>query len=89
MKAHIVLAHPEPHSFSAKLGGISNRTLASAGYDISFSNLCHNGFDAVEGTHHYNVRKEQKFFHSQTEQRCNAKKSALTPEVNAEMFNLN
>ena len=55
MKAHIVLAHPEPHSFNAKLAGLSNSTLASAGYDISFSDLCHNGFDAVEGSYHYNV----------------------------------
>ena len=85
MKAHIVLAHPEPHSFNAKLAGISNRTLASAGYDISFSDLCRNGFDAVEGSHHYNVRKDQQFFHTQTEQRYNAEKSALAPEVNAEI----
>ena len=59
MKAHIVLAHPEPHPFNAKLAGISNRTIASAGYDISFSDLCHKGFDAVEGSHHFNVQKGQ------------------------------
>ena len=88
MKAHIVLAHPVPHSFNAKLAGISNRTLASAGYDISFSDLCRNGFDAVEGSHHYNVRKDQQFFHTQTEQRYNAEKSALAPEVNAEINNI-
>jgi hypothetical protein len=39
MKAYIVVAHLEPHSFNARLAGISNRTLASAGYDISFSDL--------------------------------------------------
>jgi putative NADPH-quinone reductase len=39
MKTHIVVAHLEPQSFNAELAGISNRTLASAGYDISFSDL--------------------------------------------------
>ena len=83
IKAHIVLAHPEPHSFNAKLASISNCALISAVYGISFSDLFHTGLDAVEGSHHYNVQKDQQFFHSQTEQHYNAEKSALAPEVTA------
>ena len=39
MKAHIVLAHPKPQSFNAKLASISNCALISAVYGISFSDL--------------------------------------------------
>lgn len=74
MEGDIVPVHPGTHSFNAKLAGITNRTLDSAGHVISFSALFHNGFDAVEGSHHYNVQKDQQFFHTQTGQRYNAEK---------------
>ena len=66
MRDHIVLVHPEPHSFNAKFAGISNRTPASAGYDIIFFDLCYYGFDAVEDSNDHNVQKDHQFLHTQT-----------------------
>ncbi len=39
MKAHIVLAHPEPNSFNGQLAGLSRTRLSGAGYECTVSGI--------------------------------------------------
>ncbi|MDH3668027.1 MAG: NAD(P)H-dependent oxidoreductase, partial [Paracoccaceae bacterium] len=84
MKAHIVLAHPESKSFNAHLSGISQRALGAVGWQSTLSDLYAMDFDPREGPHHYKSRKDAEVFHAQTEQRFNAEKATLPPEVTLE-----
>ncbi len=88
MKAHIVLAHPEPKSFNGHLSGISQRSLGAAGWQTTVSDLYAMDFDPREGPHHYGVRKNAEVFHAQTEQRFSAEDDATPPDVAAEMERL-
>ncbi len=88
MRAHIVLAHPEVASFNAHLSGISQQALNSAGYQTTLSDLYTMDFDPREGSHQYSSRKDTDVFHAQTEQRFNADKNTLPPEVASEIQRL-
>ena len=84
MKAHIVLAHPEPTSFNGTLAGVSRDTLTNAGYQVSISDLYAMDFDPREGAQHYAARKNPDAFHAQTEQRFNADADSLPEDEYAE-----
>ncbi len=84
MKAHIVLAHPEPKSFNGHLAGISASALGEAGWQTTSSDLYAMDFDAREGAHHFPARKDVERFHTQTEQRHSADTGALPAEIEAE-----
>jgi NAD(P)H dehydrogenase (quinone) len=84
VKAHIVLAHPEPKSFNGQLSGISQQVLDSAGCETTLSDLYAMDFDPREGPQHYSVRKDAEVFHAQTEQRFNADNHSTPADVNAE-----
>ncbi len=88
MKAHIVLAHPEPKSFNGHLAGFTGRVLGKAGYETSLSDLYAMDFDPREGPRHYGTRKDAAVFHTQTEQRFSADEESLPAEVNAEIDRL-
>ncbi len=88
MKAHIVLAHPEPKSFNAHLSAISERVLQAGGAQTTLSDLYAMDFDPREGPHHYASRKDPDVFHTQSEQRFNAENRTMPPEVNAEIEHL-
>ena len=88
MRAHIVLAHPEGKSFNAQLSGISQQTLATAGWETTLSDLYALEFDPSEGPHHYGRRKDAAVFHTQTEQRFSADNGTLPREVKSEIQNL-
>lgn len=88
MRAHIVLAHPEPKSFNGHLAGISERVLGRAGYTTTLSDLYAMDFDPREGAHHYAARDNAEVFHTQSEQRFNADNDTMPPEVSAEVGNL-
>ncbi|MEM9602853.1 MAG: NAD(P)H-dependent oxidoreductase [Pseudomonadota bacterium] len=85
MRAHIVLAHPEPRSFNAQLAALSAATLEQAGWQTSMSDLYSMGFDPVEGARHFHGRSDLDFFHTQSEQRHSADQGALPVDVGAEI----
>ncbi|MEM7427262.1 MAG: NAD(P)H-dependent oxidoreductase [Pseudomonadota bacterium] len=88
MKAHIVLAHPEAGSFNGQLAATTAKTLGAGGWHTSLSDLYAMDFDAREGAHHYNFRKDPEVFHTQTEQRFNADQDTLPADVEAEVQHL-
>lgn len=88
MKAHVVLAHPEPKSFNAYLTSISNQILGENGYEVTISDLYAMGFDPREAPQHYQSRKDAETFHTQTEQRFNADKDTLPDEIEEEIGRL-
>ena len=88
MKAHIVLAHPEPKSFNARLSAASQRVLGAAGWQTTLSDLYDMDFDPCEGPKHYKSRKSTDLFHTQTEQRFNVGNDTTPSEVNAEIQRL-
>ncbi len=88
MKAHILLAHPEPNSFNGRLLGISKEALAAAGYDCSVSDLYAMDFDPREGQQHYPSRKDPDSFHTQTEQRFSADNGTIPADVASEVRHL-
>ena len=83
MKAHIVLAHPDSHSFNGSLAGISQEKLIAAGYEVTYSDLYANNFDPCEGARHYQHLSDTERFHAQAEQRFNTDNNT-TPEDAAE-----
>ncbi len=88
MKSHILLAHPEGKSFNGHLATISQTVLRAAGSPTTVSDLYAMDFDAREGAHLYDHRADPDAFHAQTEQRFNADKGTLAPEVEAEVERL-
>ncbi len=62
MKAHIVLAHPEPRSFKGNLAATTQATLGAAGWETTLSDLYTMGFDPREGAHHYPSRRNPEVF---------------------------
>ncbi len=88
MRAHIVLAHPEPASFNAQLSAISRQVLESSGWQTTLSDLYAMDFDPLEGPRHYASRKDAAVFHTQTEQRFSADNETLPPEVESEIEHL-
>jgi len=88
MKAHIVLAHPEPKSFNGQLSGISQRVLSAAGWQVTLSDLYAMDFDPREGPHHYRSRKNPDVFDVLGEQRFNAENRTTPPDAEAEIRRL-
>jgi NAD(P)H dehydrogenase (quinone) len=85
MRAHIVLAHPEPKSFNANLAQISRDSLQQQGYQVQISDLYQMGFDPVERKEHYPGRPDASHFQTQTEQRLAAYENRLPSDVQAEV----
>ena len=67
MKAHIVLAHPEPKSFNTHLSAIARQTLEERSWVVSISDLCAMGFDPCEKAAHYANRFDGERFDCQAE----------------------
>jgi NAD(P)H dehydrogenase (quinone) len=85
MKAHIVLAHPEPKSFNAHLAALAARTLRERGWTVSLSDLCSMGFDPCESAAHYRDRVDPNRFDAQSEQRHASQTGTLPDEVRHEI----
>ena len=49
MRAHIVLAHPEPRSFNAHLAAVARRSLEARGWGVSFFDLYAMGSTPASG----------------------------------------
>jgi len=69
MRAHFVLAHPEPQSFNAHLVRSGSAALEGAGWSVSVSDLYAMGFDPCERREHFSDRADPARFDAQAEQR--------------------
>ena len=88
MKAHIVLAHPEPKSFNAHLADTACQALIGRGWSVTKSDLYGLGFDPSERTEHYKDRQNSERFNVQAEQRHASKNNSIPPEVQEEIARL-
>ena len=88
MKAHIVLAHPEPKSFNAHLADTAHQALEARGWSVTKSDLYGLGFDPSERAEHYKDRQDIARFNVQTEQRHASKTKSIPPEVREEIARL-
>jgi NAD(P)H dehydrogenase (quinone) len=88
LRAHIVLAHPEPRSFNAHLVRESRSALEAAGWTVSSTDLYADGFDPCEGPEHYRDRADASRFDTQREQRHASDADALPTFVSEELRRL-
>ncbi len=88
MKAHIVLAHPEPKSFNAHLANIARQTLTERGWAVSSSDLYAMAFDPCEKATHYRDRLDIERFDTQAEQRHASKNDTIPFEIQSEIARL-
>ena len=88
MKAHIVLAHPEPKSFNAHLANIAQQTLAERGWAVSSSDLYAMAFDPCEKATHYQDRLDIERFDTQAEQRHASQNDTIPLEIRSEIARL-
>jgi NAD(P)H dehydrogenase (quinone) len=85
MRAHIVLAHPEPRSFNGHLARTAAETLRQRNWSVTFSDLHTLGFDPCERPEHYAAEGR---FDVQAEQRKASKNGALPAEIKDEILRL-
>ncbi len=81
MKAHIVLAHPEPQSYNAHLAKTSQDQLEREGYSVTISDLYAMGFDPCERASHYCHRIAPDRFDVQSEQRHASSEGAIPIDI--------
>jgi NAD(P)H dehydrogenase (quinone) len=80
MKAHIVLAHPEPNSYNANLARLASDSLSKRGWSVTISDLYDMEFDPCERASHYINVTEGERFDVQSTQRA-ASKSGDVPSI--------
>nr|WP_321981240.1 NAD(P)H-dependent oxidoreductase [uncultured Cohaesibacter sp.] len=88
MKAHIVLAHPEPQSYNAHLVKIARNQLEREGYSVTVSDLYAMGFDPCERASHYSDRIAPDRFDVQSEQRHASSAGAIPIDIQEEIARL-
>lgn len=88
MRAHIVLAHPEPKSFNAHLAAVIGEELSASGWTVSCSDLYAMGFDPCERPEHYEPRHDPARFDPQAEQLHACERGTLPGPVAAEIAKL-
>lgn len=88
MKAHIVLAHPEPQSYNAHLAQTARAALERQGWAVTVSDLYQIDFDPAERAGHYAARLDPARFDVQAEQRHASAAGVVPPDVAAEIARL-
>ncbi|MDF3883015.1 NAD(P)H-dependent oxidoreductase [Cupriavidus basilensis] len=81
MNALIVLAHPEPTSFSAALKDVAAAALREEGYAVTVSNLYAEQFNPVAGRHDFESVCDADRFHYQQEQLHAAQHGAFAADI--------
>lgn len=69
MRAHFVLAHPEPQSFNSHLVREGVSALQDEGWNVTISDLYAMSFDPCERPEHYREPLDPARFDAQAEQR--------------------
>ena len=77
----IVLAHPEPTSFSAALAAGAAAALRAEGHSVTVSDLYAEGFRADGGRHDFATCADPDRFHYQTEQAYAARHGGFAPDI--------
>lgn len=85
MRAHIVLAHPEPKSYNAHLAATAREALTHAGWAVTVSDLYALGFDPCERSSHYGSPLSPDRFDVQSEQRHACQTGQVPADVAAEI----
>lgn len=88
MKAHVVVAHPEPQSFNLHLASLAKQTLIARGWDVSVSDLYAMAFDPCGKSEHYASRADSSRFVTQSEQRHASANGTIPGIVQAEIDRL-
>jgi NAD(P)H dehydrogenase (quinone) len=88
MRAHVVLAHPEPRFFNAHLAEVARTTLEARGWTVTVSDLYAMGFDPSEGARHCRSRLDPERFDAQAEQRHASDNGRIPADVMAEIQRL-
>lgn len=85
MRAHIVLAHPEPKSYNAHLAATARDALERKGWSVTVSDLYRMGFDPCERPEHYSAPLDRDRFDVQSEQRHASANQTIPQDVAAEI----
>jgi len=88
VRAHIVLAHPEPQSYNAHLARTAQSALQARGWTTTLSDLYAQGFDPCERAAHYPAALHPERFDAQAEQRHASQQRALPEAVRQEVAHL-
>ena len=84
MRAHIVLAHPEPLSFNGHLATVARDALEQTGWSVSTTDLYGKGFDPCERFSHYTEPHDKTRFNVQAEQRHASEQDTIPSDVKIE-----
>ena len=68
MKVLVVLAHPEPESFSGAMYRAAIETFLTEGHEVETSDLYQMDFDPVSGRHNFTTVKDPNYFKPQIEE---------------------
>lgn len=85
MRVHIVLAHPEPNSFNARLANVAVEVMSRQGHDVSLTDLYACKFQPAEGPQFFPTRGKSDHFDVQLEQKHACETGTLDPFVAAEL----
>lgn len=88
MRAHIVIAHPEPKSYNAHLASVAKHALERQGAEVTVSDLYAMNFDPLERAGHYSGQLDASRFDVQAEQRHASATGTVPAEVAAEIARL-
>jgi NAD(P)H dehydrogenase (quinone) len=88
MRAHIVVAHPEPQSFNAHLAAVGRKALQAHGWTVTVSDLYQMDFDPLERAAHYEAPLNPKRFDVQAEQRHASNTRTIPADVAEEIERL-
>ena len=88
MRAHVVVAHPEPNSYNAHLAATARRALERTGATVTVSDLYQMNFDPCERADHYAQPLDGTRFDVQAEQRHACANGSVPPDVAAEIKRL-
>ncbi|WP_420132406.1 NAD(P)H-dependent oxidoreductase [Rhodopseudomonas sp.] len=88
MRAHIVLAHPEPGSYNGHLAATARQVLAEQGWSVTVSDLYAMGFDPCEAAKHFTQPNDPGRFDAQSEQRHASANHTLPTHVAEEIARL-
>jgi NAD(P)H dehydrogenase (quinone) len=80
----VIMAHPEPESFSAALKNGAVRVLKSLGYDVVVSDLYSEKFNPVAGRNDFLTVADSSYFNYQQEQAKASQEKGFSPEITRE-----
>jgi NAD(P)H dehydrogenase (quinone) len=81
----LVLAHPEPHSFSAALFHQAALTLKAAGQEVATSDLYAMGFNPISGRRNFTATFDPSYLSMQAEEGHASETNGFSSDIEAEI----